>query len=141
MGDQKQGTTGPKAAAVELEELIARTVLRDKKAFSELYQRTSAKLFGVCFRILNDRSEAEDVLQEIYIKIWHKADQFATGRASVVAWMATIARNQAIDRYRARSKPADDWTIIMIFKTICPIPNKQCFSFIKNEKSTSALRI
>lgn len=108
MDGQKQGTTGPNAAALELEALIARTALRDKKAFSDLYRRTNAKLFGVCFRILNDRSEAEDVLQEIYIKIWHKADQFATGRASVVAWMATIARNQAIDRYRARGKPTDD---------------------------------
>ena len=108
MDGQKQGITGPNAAALELEELIARTALRDKKAFSDLYRRTNAKLFGVCLRILNDRSEAEDVLQEIYIKIWNKADQFATGRASVIAWMATIARNQAIDRYRARGKPTDD---------------------------------
>lgn len=129
MGDQAHNASGSVAAAAELEDLIARTALRDKSAFAELYHRTSSKLFGVCFRILNDRSEAEDVLQEIYIKIWNKADQFATGRASVIAWMATIARNQAIDRYRARGKPTDDLDDHHDIKDEMPNPEQAVVQF------------
>ncbi len=110
--------------ASELEILISRVALKDRQAFSVLYDRTSAKLFGVCVRILNDRSEAEDVLQEIYIKIWNKADQYATGRASVIAWMATIARNQAIDRYRARGKPTENLDGHHEIKDLGPTPEQ-----------------
>lgn len=100
--------TSLKAGTTELEQLIERVVLKDRRAFALLYDKTSAKLFGICLRILNDRSEAEDVLQEIYIKIWHKADRFAVGRASVITWLSTIARNQAIDRLRAKGLAHDD---------------------------------
>jgi RNA polymerase sigma-70 factor (ECF subfamily) len=66
-----------------------------------VYQDTSAKLFGVCLRILNDRSEAEDVLQDVYVTVWRKAASFDPGRASPITWMVAIARNRAIDRLRA----------------------------------------
>lgn len=104
-----QTRAAPQSAGTsELEQLIAQLVLKDRRAFALLYEKTSAKLFGICLRILNDRSEAEDVLQEIYIKVWHKADRFAVGRASVITWLSTVARNQAIDRLRAKGKPHDD---------------------------------
>lgn len=67
-----------------------------------VYDKTSAKLFGVCLRILGDRDEAEDVLQEVYLSVWRNAAAFDERRASPVTWMATIARNRAIDRLRAR---------------------------------------
>jgi RNA polymerase sigma-70 factor (ECF subfamily) len=62
---------------------------------------TSAKLFGVCLRILNNRSEAEDVLQDVYVTVWRKAAGFDPGLASPITWLVTIARNRAIDRLRA----------------------------------------
>ena len=62
---------------------------------------TSAKLFGVCLRILNDRSEAEDVLQEVYITVWRKAGGFDASRSSPITWLVAIARNRAIDRPRS----------------------------------------
>lgn len=74
----------------------------DRAALRQLYQATSAKLFGVCLRILSNRDESEDVLQEVYITIWRRADRFEAGRASVMTWISTIARNRAIDRLRAR---------------------------------------
>jgi RNA polymerase sigma-70 factor (ECF subfamily) len=72
----------------------------DRSALKAVYDSTSAKLFGVCLRILNDRSEAEDVLQDVYITVWTKADQFDPGRASPITWLAALARNRAIDRQR-----------------------------------------
>lgn len=115
---------GAQYTAQDLETLIARIALKDRQAFSQLYNRTSSKLFGVCFRILNNRSEAEDVIQEVYIKIWNRADQFATGRASVIAWMATIARNHAIDRYRARQKPTDQLDDHLDLQDVGPTPEQ-----------------
>jgi RNA polymerase sigma-70 factor, ECF subfamily len=92
----------------ELADLIARTALRDRTAFRELYQRTSAKLFGVSLRILRDRPEAEEALQEIYVKVWQRADRYVSGGYSPISWLVAIARNHALDRLRARKPVAED---------------------------------
>ena len=76
----------------------------DQRAFESLYQATSSMLLGVCLRVLGDRSEAEDVLQEVYVTVWRKAVQFDSARARASTWMGTIARNRCIDRLR--SQPA-----------------------------------
>jgi RNA polymerase sigma-70 factor (ECF subfamily) len=67
-----------------------------------LYDATSAKLFGVCLRIVKDRTEAEDAVQDAYVKIWRNAGSFREGNYSPISWLAAIARNTAIDRIRAR---------------------------------------
>lgn len=85
-----------------LAELLSRIASGDRGALRLLYQATSSKLFGVCLRILSNRDESEDVLQEVYLTIWRRADRFEAGRASVMTWISTIARNRAIDRLRAR---------------------------------------
>lgn len=93
--------------AAELVQLLGRAADGDAAAFRDFYDRTSAKLFGIILRILPDRGEAEDVLQEVYVTIWRKAAEFDSTRASPVTWAATIARNRSIDRLRARaSRPA-----------------------------------
>jgi len=74
----------------------------DRNALPDLYQRTSAKLYGVCLRILNERSEADDVLQETYVTVWQRASGFDAARGSPIAWLVAIARNKAIDRLRTR---------------------------------------
>ncbi len=85
---------------------LARIGAGERVALHDLYTATSAKLFGIILRILVDRGEAEDVLQEVYITVWRKADEFDASRASPITWLATIARNRAIDRLRARgSRP------------------------------------
>lgn len=85
-----------------LSALMGRIAAGEREALRQLYQATSAKLFGVCLRILSDREESEDVLQDVYVTIWRRADRFDAGRASVMTWVSTIARNRAIDRLRAR---------------------------------------
>jgi len=80
---------------------LARVAGRDRAALQIVYQDTSAKLFGVCLRILNDRSEAEEVLQEVYVTVWRKAASFDPARASPITWLVAIARNRSIDRLRA----------------------------------------
>jgi RNA polymerase sigma-70 factor (ECF subfamily) len=82
--------------------LMARIAAGERDALRQLYDATSAKLFGVCLRILSDREESEDVLQDVYVTIWRRADRFDATRASVMTWLSTIARNRAIDRLRAR---------------------------------------
>ena len=80
----------------------------DRSAFAQVYQRTSAKLFGICLRILGNRNEAEEALQEAYINVWQKAEGFDAARSSPITWLATLARNKAIDRLRARgSRPSE----------------------------------
>ena len=86
----------------DIEAMIAQIVLRDRSAFSALYDATSAKLFGVCLRVLNNRAEAEEVLQEVYIRIWHKADSYTVTGHSPMTWLITVARNLSIDRLRKR---------------------------------------
>lgn len=92
----------------ELAAVMASVAGGDRGAFRILYQRTSAKLYGICLRLVGGEAEAQDVLQEVYVTVWRKAAQFDPGRAGVVTWLATLARNRAIDRLRARRLPADE---------------------------------
>jgi RNA polymerase sigma-70 factor (ECF subfamily) len=86
----------------DITKLIVRTSMGDRAAFDLLYRHTSAKLFGVCLRVLNDRAEAEEALQEVFVKIWTKSDRYAVSDLSPISWLVAIARNHAIDRVRAR---------------------------------------
>lgn len=83
---------------------LARIRAGDRSALQTVYRLTSAKLFGVVLRILGERGEAEDVLQEIYLAVWQKAAVFDAARASPVSWLVAIARNRAIDRLRATAR-------------------------------------
>jgi RNA polymerase sigma factor (sigma-70 family) len=80
---------------------LGRIPAGDGAALQTVYRLTSAKLFGVCLRILGERAEAEDVLQEVYVTVWRKAAVFDASRASPMTWLIAIARNRSIDRLRA----------------------------------------
>jgi RNA polymerase sigma-70 factor (ECF subfamily) len=89
-------------ARAELVACLHRIARRDRAALEQLYKSTSAKLFGICRRILPDERAAEDVLQEVYLIVWNKAGQFdAELGLSPVTWLAAIARNRSLDRLRA----------------------------------------
>jgi len=94
------------AARQRLAAQLSRVAIGDRTALAEVYRLTSAKLFGVCLRILDDRGEAEDVLQLVYLTVWQKAGGFDAAKASPITWLVAIARNRAIDRRRARPAAA-----------------------------------
>ena len=81
---------------------LQRVAAGDRAALRDVYSATSAKLFGVCLRILPDRQEAEDALQEAYLTVWRNADRFDAERASPITWLVALTRNKALDRLRGR---------------------------------------
>jgi RNA polymerase sigma-70 factor (ECF subfamily) len=89
-----------KSGQQRLESLMRDVARRDQAAFRALYDATRAKLYGVILGILGERSAADDLLQEIYVKIWDRAADYDPGKASPITWMATIARNRALDEVR-----------------------------------------
>lgn len=93
---------GADEARAQLSGLLASVSKGDRGAFHALYRRTSAKLYGICCRILGEGRDAEDALQEAYVNVWRRAERFDASRASPITWLAAVARNAAIDRLRAR---------------------------------------
>ena len=89
----------------DINDLMQRVAGRDRAAFADVYRLTSSKLYGIVLRILHRRDIADEVLQEVYVKIWERAGDFDPKRASPITWMATIARNRALDEIR-RKRPA-----------------------------------
>lgn len=92
----------------DLNRLLQHTGRSDQQAFAELYKRTSPKLFGVCLRMLRDRGEAEEALQETYSAVWRRAASFDANRASAITWLVTLSRNKSIDRLRQRREEVLD---------------------------------
>ncbi len=86
------------AAEAELVRAVARG---DEQAFASLYDRYSHILLGLLLRILHSRSEAEDVLQEVFLQAWQKASDFDAERGRAFTWLVTLARSRAIDRLRS----------------------------------------
>lgn len=97
-----EGAMSPDSLREDIAGLILRVALHDRQAFDRLYDATSAKFFGTCLRVLKNRTEAEAAVQEVFVEIWLKADRFSVTGQSPMSWLIAIARNQAIDRLRAR---------------------------------------
>lgn len=104
----RPGDKHPRATPDDVANLIARCALADRAAFARLYDLTNAKLFGVALRILKDRTEAEEAIQEIYIKIWRRADRYSRGQYSPISWLVAVARNHCLDILRTRKPATDD---------------------------------
>jgi RNA polymerase sigma-70 factor (ECF subfamily) len=83
--------------------LLDRVVARDGRAIGELYDRHGRLLYGLILRILRDRSEAEEVLQEVFVQVWTRADTYNVELGAPIAWLVRIARNRAIDQLRANN--------------------------------------
>ena len=83
-------------------DLLQRIVARDAAALAELYDRHSRLLFGLILRILRDRAEAEDTLQEVFVRVWTRAALYDPRLGGPTPWLVRLARNRAIDRLRAR---------------------------------------
>lgn len=81
-------------------ELLKAVAARNEAALGQIYDRYRVILFGVLLRILNDRAEAEDVLQETFLQVWRRAADFDETRGRPFTWLVTLARSRGIDRLR-----------------------------------------
>ena len=98
------GFSGPATADVAL---LTRIAGRDAAALGELYDRHSRLLFSLIVRVLRDRGDSEDVLQEVFVRVWDHADSYSPTLGTPSAWLVRIARNRAIDRLRTRQVRAN----------------------------------
>ena len=105
-GTMNRGATHGDGAE-DLAAILEAVARGDRRAFARLYERTSAKLYGICIRLLGNEAEAEEVLQDLYVTVWQKAGRFDRGRASPITWLAVLARNKGIDRLRRRATKAE----------------------------------
>jgi RNA polymerase sigma-70 factor (ECF subfamily) len=94
------------------EELVSRLIKKDQSALDYLYDRYTGALYGIIFRILKKDETAEEVLQDVFLKIWDKVESYDPAKGKLFTWMVNIARNQAIDKTRSReiskAKKTDD---------------------------------
>ena len=88
--------------------LLARMAAGDERALGALYDRWSAITHALALRIVGDRDEAEDVVEETFWQLWRQASRYAESRGSVSTWLLTIARSRALDRRRALQRRRED---------------------------------
>lgn len=93
-------------------ELFERIVQKDVAALSLLYDAHAGLLMSVISKILTDRSEAEDILQESFLTIWNKAGMYKAHLGKPTSWMVTIAKNKAYDRYRKLVRQSDGMKVL-----------------------------
>lgn len=92
------------APPVDLAPLVARVALGDRLAFRQLYDATAPSLLGVAIRILRDRGRAEDVLQDAFVGVWHRAGSYRAAAGAPLTWLTAIVRNRALDELRSESR-------------------------------------
>ncbi|AMB59317.1 ECF RNA polymerase sigma factor SigK [Microterricola viridarii] len=94
-------------ANAELTSVLERVAEGDQLAFGELYDLTSARIFGLVRRLLVDHAQSEEVTQEVYLEIWQTATRFDAERGGAMSWMMTMAHRRAVDRIRASQAGRD----------------------------------
>jgi RNA polymerase sigma-70 factor (ECF subfamily) len=98
MSDQETAGTSEESL------LLRRVAMQDHEAFAGLYDRMAGVLFSNAIHMLGDRREAEEVVQDVFLQIWHKAGAFDSQLGSPLSWMLAILRNRCIDRLRSRQR-------------------------------------
>lgn len=91
-------------ARASLEDLITAVGRGDRVAFAALYDAVSSRVLGLVIRLLRDRSQSEEVAQEVLLEIWQNAARFESTRGSAMSWILTIAHRRAVDRIRSAQK-------------------------------------
>jgi RNA polymerase sigma-70 factor, ECF subfamily len=104
VGDATRRGSGDYAAGDEMR--LTRVEGGDQQAMTELFDQYSRMVYSVALRVLKDPGQAEDVMQEIFFQVWRNPEAFVSGRGSLGAWLAVMARNRAIDSLRKR-RPTD----------------------------------
>lgn len=87
--------------------LLAAMAQGDKSALARLYDSLGKPLYSLAYRVTNDATEAQDIVQDVFLQMWRTAGTYDTDRGSVFGWAATLTRNRAIDRVRMRKRRAE----------------------------------
>jgi RNA polymerase sigma-70 factor (ECF subfamily) len=85
-------------------DLIARVAHQDQSAFVALYDRYSSRIYTLILHMVNDQMLAEEILQETFLRVWRRADQYDPGRGSLLIWLLAVARRTALERLRFESR-------------------------------------
>ncbi len=91
-----------------LRDLIGKIARWDRSAFAQLYDATNSRVFGLVFRIVRDRSAAEEVTLDVYKQVWNEAGRYDPSKGSVLTWILLMARSRALDHLRSGMKRARD---------------------------------
>ena len=94
----------------QLTELLNESARGNQEAFRELYDETASYVFAIALKMLRDRALAEDVLQDVYVKVWHRASTYPADRGGVMTWLTSIVRYRAIDVLRKQRDDGPDST-------------------------------
>jgi RNA polymerase sigma-70 factor, ECF subfamily len=121
-----------------LAELLAQVSRNDSRAFADLHRLTRTKLRKTVLALGVSPSEADDILQESYLKIWRNAEKFELGRASAITWMSTIARNTAIDVVRLRKLPTSELDEALTVPNPTDAPDANGFDYVDAEPFAAA---
>jgi RNA polymerase sigma-70 factor (ECF subfamily) len=100
--DRQLQIGAPADESDELAPFLAAIDRGERNALRKLYERTAAKLYGICLRVLADEADAQEVVQEVFTTVWTKAGRYDPARARAMTWLSVLARNKAIDRLRSR---------------------------------------
>ena len=88
-------------------ELLTRVAAGDQRAFARLFDLISPRVFGLILRVLVDRAQSEEVLQEVFLEVWQSASRFTPNRGQGRSWILTIAHRRAVDRVRSSQASTD----------------------------------
>jgi RNA polymerase sigma-70 factor (ECF subfamily) len=115
--DNRTSNSETEIGPVDETAMLTRIGQRDENAMEEIFRRYSGPVYSVALRVLRDSSQAEDVLQEVFLQLWRKPAAFVQNRGSLGAWLVVIARNRAIDVLRRR-KPSDSVDDVVLASTV-----------------------
>lgn len=120
-------------------DLLHRIAAQDRTAFRQAYALTASKLTGVLLRMLGERAEAEDALQEVFTRVWLRAGRYDAARGRGMTWLIAIARNIAIDRLRSRRDTTSDGPTLDALIDMTPGAERQMIAAGEARRITDCL--
>ena len=130
-------------SALKDEEVLTRLQAGESWAMSVLYDRYARLVFSLAYKVLNDRDGAEEVVQEVFVKVWRRAGDYSVARGKFSSWLSGIAHHHAIDelrRRRVRPSAAEDETAAAEVMDDGPVPYERAVQTMEHQQIVHALQ-